>query len=204
MPSGFSILHTMELQSLRRRDVLLASLACLTASVYPGPQAALAAPDNATEQLVHDAANRFLDVMRNGAPREEVTETLNRYVAMGSIALFVLGKHRRHLKPGQQQRYISLFEDMVLNTVAKYGKKIRGNAFVVKDSQRNIVRGHIQHDNDRRTELEFRTRQGRITDVRVAGFWMSILLRQSFDYIISQGGNIDAIFVYLKSGRLPL
>ena len=100
----------------------MAGLACLTATAYPRPQAALAAPDYATEQLVHDATNHFLDAMRNGAPREQVTETLNRYVALGSIALFVLGKHRRHLKPDQEQRYISLFEGMVLNAITKYGK----------------------------------------------------------------------------------
>lgn len=194
----------MEHRTIRRRAILLASLASLTVAVCPGPGTALATPANSSEKLVHDAANRFLDVMRNGAHHREIAETLNRYVAIGWMALFVLGKHRRHLKPDRKQRYVSLFESMVLNALAKHGRKIRGNAFVVKGSRRNIVQGYIQHDHDRRTELEFRTRENRITDIRIGGIWVSILLRQSFDHVIRRGGNIDAIFVYLKSGKLPL
>ena len=194
----------MEDRTIRRRVILLASLAGLTVAVCRGTAATLATTANSSEKLVHEAANRFLDVMRNGAHRHEIADALNRYVAIDSMALFVLGKHRRHLKPDQKQSYISLFESMVLNALATHGRKIRGREFVVKGSRHNIVQGYIQHDHDRRTELEFRTRENQITDIRFGGICVSILLRQSFDHVISQGGNIEAIFVYLKSGTLPL
>lgn len=194
----------MEHQTIRRRIVLLASLACLTLLACPKPGAALATPATSSEKLVHDAANRFLDVIRNGAHRHDIADALNRYVAIGTMALFVLGKHRRSLKPDQKQGYVELFNRMVVNALTKHGKKVGGKAFVVTASHRNIVKGYIQHNQDRRTELEFRTKKNRITDIRVQGIWVSILLRQSFDHVIRQGGNIDAIFVYLKSGKLPL
>jgi ABC-type transporter MlaC component len=194
----------MEPQTFRRRTILLASIASLTIVACPGSGAALATPAGSSEKLVHDAANQFLEVMRHGAHRHKIADALNRYVAVGAMALFVLGKHRRLLKPGQKQNYIGLFKNMVLKALTKHGKKVRGKAFVVTASHRNIVKGYIQHDQDRRTELEFRTKENRIMDIRIEGIWVSILLRQSFDHVISQGGNIDAIFVYLKSGKLPL
>ncbi len=194
----------MKHQAIRRRAVLLATVAGLTLVACPGPDKALATPATASEKLVHDAANRFLDVMRNGAHRQELADALNRYVAIGTLALFVLGKHRGSLKPDQQQDYVKLFNRMVLNALARHGKKVGGKAFVVTSSHRNIVKGYMQHYHDHRTELEFRTNNVHITDIRIQGIWISILLRQSFDHIIEQGGNIDAIFVYLKSGELPL
>ncbi len=194
----------MEHQSIRRRTILVAAFAGFTALACLKPGDALATPATPSEKLVHEAANRFLDVLRNGAHRDEIAEALNRYVAIGTMALFVLGKHRRSLKPDQKQDYIELFNRMVLNTLAKHGKKIGGKEFVVTESRSNIVSGFLQHIQDRRTELEFRTRDNRITDIRVQGIWMTILLRQSFDHVIRQGGNIEAIFDYLKSGKLPL
>ena len=194
----------MKTLSIKRRDMLLASAAGIAVVGVRGFGTALANPDSATEKLVHDAANRFLDVMRNGAHHHEISDALDKYVAMGSLAMFVLGKHRRKLKSDQQQTYIDLFNRMVLNVITKNGKKVRGKAFVVTGSHRNIVRGYVQHNQDRRTELEFRTKKDRITDIRIQGIWMGILLRQSFDHVIRQGGNIDAIFVFLKSGKVPL
>ncbi len=178
--------------------------ACVIASGFPGMQTASAAPDSATERLVYDAANRLLDVLRNGAHRHEIADTLDKYVAIGAMALFVLGKHRRKLKSDQQQTYIELFNRMILNVLTGIGSKVRGNAFVVTGSRGTIVAGYVQHDQDRRTELEFRTRKGRITDVRVEGIWMGFLLRQNFDQLIGKGDNIDAVFAFLKSDKGPL
>jgi len=194
----------MEHQTITRRTAFLATFASLTMLACPEPGSALATPATSSEKLVHDAANRFLDIMRNGAHRHEIADALNQYVAIGTMALFVLGKHRRNLKPDQKQDYVDLFNRMVLNALTKHGKNVGGEAFVVTDSHRNIVKGYVQHNKDRRTELEFRTKKNRITDIRIQGIWVSILLRQSFDHVIKLGGNIDAIFVYLKSGKLPL
>lgn len=194
----------MKHKPIIRRDLLVALSAGLVGLGYLGSGMVLATPATSSEKLVHDAANRFLDVMRNGAHRDEIADTLNKYVAMSSLALFVLGKHRRKLKSGRQQTYVDLFNRMVLKVIAKNGKKVRGTAFVVTGSRSNIVQGYVQHARDRRTELEFRTKNDRITDIRIQGIWMGILLRQSFDHVIHKGGDIDAIFVFLKSGKVPL
>lgn len=191
-------------KSVNRRGMLVGLSASVIASGFPGMQTASAAPDSPTEKLVYDAANRLLDVFRNGAHRHEIADTLDKYVAIGAMALFVLGKHRRKLKPDQQQTYIELFNRMVLNVLTRIGNKVRGDAFVVTGSRGNIVAGYVQHDQDRRTALEFRTKQGRITDIRVEGIWMAFLLRQNFDQLIGQGDNIDAVFSFLKSDKGPL
>lgn len=206
MPAQASlrILAAMIHKTIKRRNILVAMSVSLFALGYPGSGQVMATPASSPENLVHDAANRFLEVMRNGADRGEIADTLNKYVAMGSLALFVLGKHRRKLKSDRQQTYVDLFNRMILKVIAKNGKKVRGTAFVVTGSRKNIVRGYVQHDKDRRTELEFRVKNDRIADIRIQGIWMGILLRQSFDHVIHKGGNIDAIFVFLKSGKVPL
>ncbi len=202
--ASFRILGAMIHGSIRRRGLLAALSASLVVLGCSGSSVALATPASSSEKLVHDAANRFLEVMRNGADRDEIANTLNKYVAMSSLALFVLGKHRRKLKSDRQQTYVDLFNRMVLKVIAKNGKKVGGTAFVVTGSRSNIVQGYVQHAQDRRTELEFRIKKDRITDIRIQGIWMGILLRQSFDHVIHKGGNIDAIFVFLKSGKVPL
>lgn len=184
--------------------MLVAMSVSLLALGFTGSGAVLATPASPPEKLVHDAANRFLHVMRNGARQQDIADTLDKYVAMSSLALFVLGKHRRKLKSDRQQAYVDLFNRMILKAIAKNGKQVRGNAFVVTGSRGTIVRGYVQHKQDRRTELEFRTKKDRITDIRVQGIWMGILLRQSFDHVIHKGGSIDAIFTFLKSGKVPL
>ena len=191
-------------KTMKRRDLLVALSASLVVLGYSGSGMVLATPATEPEKLVHVAANRFLEVIRNGADRDEIADTLDKYVAMSSLALFVLGKHRRKLRSDRQQTYVELFNRMVLKVIAKNGKKVRGTAFVVTGSRGKIVRGYVQHSENRRTELEFRTKRDRITDIRVQGIWMGILLRQSFDHVIHQGGNIDAIFAFLKSGKVPL
>lgn len=202
--ASFRILVAMLRKDMKRRDLLAVLSAGLVVLGYPGSRIVAATPSTLPEKLVHDAANRFLDVIRNGAQQDEISDTLDRYVAMPSLALFVLGKHRRKLKSGQQQEYVDLFNRMILNVIAQNSKSVRGTAFVVTGSRGNIVRGYIQHNEDRRTEVEFRTKQDRIADIGVGGIWMGILLRQSFDYVIRQGGSIDAIFSFLKSGKVPL
>jgi len=202
--ASLRILVAMKHKPIIRRHLLVTLSAGLLIIGNPGPGMVLATPASSSEKLVHDAANRFLEVMRNGAHREEIADTLDKYVAMGSLALFVLGKHRRKLKSDRQQIYVDLFNRMVLKVIAKNGKKVGGTAFVVTGSRSNIVQGYVQHTQDRRTELEFRIKKDRITDVRIQGIWMGILLRQSFDHVIHKGGDIDAIFVFLKSGKVPL
>lgn len=202
--ASFRILVAMIHKALKRRDLIFALSAGLVVVGHPGAGTVLATPASSSEKLVHDAANRFLEVMRNGADRDEIADTLKKYVAMSSLALFVLGKHRRKLKSDRQQTYVELFNRMVLKVIAKNGKKVGGTAFVVTGSRGKIVQGYVQHAQDRRTELEFRTKKDRITDIRIQGIWMGILLRQSFDHVIHRGGNIDAIFVFLKSGKVPL
>lgn len=189
---------------MKRRDLLAALSASVVVLCTHGAHMVQATPATPPEKLVHDAANRFLDVVRNGAHRDDIAETLDRYVAMKSLALFVLGKHRRKLKAGQQQVYVDLFNRMIFKVIANNGKKVRGKAFIVTGSHGKIVRGYVQHTQDRRTEVEFRTKQDRITDIRVGGIWLGILLRQSFDHVIRRGGSIDAIFTFLKSGKVPL
>jgi ABC-type transporter MlaC component len=189
-------------RTLNRRTVIAATLAVL--ALPPPGLSSTAHAATADERLVHEAANQFLEIVRKGGRREDYAKALDTYFSISSMAMFALGKHRRKLKPKQMQQYLDLFDKMILNAVTKHGKKVRGKAFVVTRTRGGIVQGYVQHNLDRRTGVEFRTRKNRITDVRVQGIWLVITLRQSFDQLIQQGnGSIEAVFNYLRSGRTP-
>lgn len=181
----------------RRAAICLTSVALL--ALMPPYQSSLAASNKANERLVHEATNRFLDAIRNGAQRQDFETILNNYTSMQTIALFALGKHRRKLEPSRHKLYLAKFNEMILNELAKHGKKLGGKAFVVTRSFDDIVQGYVQHNLDRTTKIELRVKNNRITDIRVQGFWLALTLRQSFDQLINNnGGKLDAVFDFLS------
>lgn len=185
-----------------RRTFGISLLAGALGLVLTQPLCAVASTQQ--EKLVDEAANRFLRVIRNGAKREELAQLLEKYVATGSIAMFALGKHQRKMRQDETQPYLILFHEMILKALEKHGKKVSGKAFVVTGSRGGIVKGYVQHNLDRRTGLEFRTRSGKITDIRVQGFWLAITLRQSFDQLVEGGnGKLEPVFAFLRSDQTP-
>lgn len=180
------------------RRTLLWTLAGGTAStMIVGP--AFAAARTPAEQAAHTAANKFLHLVQNGGTRESFAELLGRHVSVQQIAMFALGKYRRALPPNSRTRYVGLVNDMLVNTVTKHGKQVRGRAFVVTGSQGSIVKGYIQHGSGKQTAVDLRMVDGRVADVRVQGIWLAFMLRQEFNRIIdSQGGDISAIFAHLE------
>ena len=185
--------------SSRRTLLIMASMTLLASAVTPA--LAASATVKPAEELVDKAANAFLDAVRNGSHREDFARVFDRYVSMEAIAMFALGKHRRRLPPDQRGDYVELVRTMLLNTVTKHGKQVRGRAFVVTGSRGSTVSGYIQHDGDHRTDVDMRLAGGRIADIRVEGIWLAFVLRQEFNRIIDNGnGDIAAIFDYLKRG----
>ncbi len=185
--------------SSRRTLLILTSMALAAAAVTPA--LAASATVKPAEELVSKVANEFLDAVRDGSHRDDFARVFDRYVSMEAIAMFALGKHRRRLPPDQRSDYIELVRTMLLNTVTKHGKQVRGRAFVVTGSRGSVVSGYIQHDGDRRTGVDMRLTEGRIADIRVEGIWLAFILRQEFNRIIDGGnGDISAIFDYLKRG----
>jgi phospholipid transport system substrate-binding protein len=185
------------------RRQLLAGSAAGAAVFSAGPRCGLAAAAE-SEKIVQTAANEFLNVVKDGGKRAAFAQLLERYVAVNDIALFALGKYRRKLSPAMRASYTRLAHSFFLNALTTHGSKVRGRAFVVTGSYKDIVSGYIQHGNDRRTRLDWRIRAGRITDLKVQGIWLALALREDFNRIIDRaGGDIGAIFTYLKTGERP-
>jgi hypothetical protein len=121
------------------------------------------------EQAAYVAANRFLELVRNGGSRDSFADLLGRHVSVQQIAMFALGKYRRAMPPKQRPAYVSLVNDMLLDTITRHGKQVRGRGFVVTGSQGNIVKGYIKHASGKQTAVDLRMVDGRVADVRVAG-----------------------------------
>ena len=181
------------------RRALLPALAGVAVGLPGLPAAATGA--NPAEHAAHVAANRFLELVRTGGTRDHFADLLGRHVSVHHIAMFALGKYRRALPPKQRPAYVSLVNDMLLDTITRHGKQVRGRGFVVTGSQGNIVKGYIKHGSGKQTAVDLRMVDGRVADVRVEGIWMAFILRQEFNRIIdNKGGDVSAIFAYLRNG----
>lgn len=167
--------------------------------VWAASMPSLAGTGSAAEQAAHTAANRFLDLVREGGTRADFAALLGRHASINAIAMFALGKYRRALPPGKRDTYVSLVNEMLVNSVTRHGHQVKGEAYVVTGSQGNTVKGYIRHASGKITDVDLRMVDGRIADVRVEGIWLAFILRQEFNRIIdSKGGDISAIFAYLE------
>lgn len=153
----------------------------------------------ADEKLVHAAANRFLKIVRSGGNRQDFSSLLESFVSVPDIALFALGKHRRKLEGERKGEYVALVNTMLLDTLVKHARHLRGREFIITGSRGDIVTGYVSHGNGRKTLIECRMRNGRIADVRVQGIWLALALREQFNRIIDgAGGKLVAIFAHLE------
>ena len=189
----------MSSRAISRRKTLAASLSMLLAA--PALSHAAGQQRPALETLASAAGNAFLEITRqDGATREQFAALLEKYFAVRELALFALGKYRRKLAAAQIDEYVDLFQAMLLNTLTRYGSKMRGKQFVVTGSRDELVAGYIEHSSDRTTDVELRIADGLVSDVRVGGIWLALLMREQFNRIIDgAGGDVSALLQHLAN-----
>lgn len=187
----------MSSRAISRRQAFAASFSMLLAA--PAVSFAASQSDPLAEKFAAAAGNAFLDITRQeSASREQFATLLEEYVAVRKLALFALGKYRRKLAAVQLDEYVELVRTMLLNALTRYGRKLRGNQFVVTGSRNKLVAGYIEHSVDRTTGIELRIADGRVADVQVGGIWLAFMLREQFNRIIDgAGGDVSALLQHL-------
>jgi phospholipid transport system substrate-binding protein len=164
-------------------------------------------------QKLGDAAVLYLTSAK--IPEPERLERLRALFREGfdiqTIGRFVLGKHWREASESQRREFLSLFEDMIVQTYQDRLTDDPVKSFKIvdampaeKDSQDSLVSSLIVGTSDPQpTKVTWRVRveegQMKIVDVVVNGISESITQRSDFDSVIMKGGgNVEALLDTLR------
>lgn len=137
-----------------------------------------------------------------------VRDILRTSFDMRTIGRFTMGRHWRSASPDQQQEFLSLFEEMVVETYSRRFTEYNNETFVVDGSrpegERDImVRSRVVRDDGPAVEVVWRVRDRetsfQIIDVMVEGVSMAVTQRNEFSSIVQRnGGNIDALLEAIR------
>ena len=184
--------------SVIRRFSALAVILLLVQSTQPVSAGTL---DEAI-RFVQNLGDNAIEVLKapNTSPeqrRAEFQALLDRGFAVRTIGRFALGRNWRAATPEQQQEYLKLFRQFILNTYASRLDGYSGQSFNVVDARPiddkdTLVNTEIgQPDAEPlRVDYRVRTKQGtyKIVDVLVEGISLITTQRSEFSSIINREG----------------
>jgi len=148
-----------------------------------------------------------------GEQERRFREIVRKHIAFKTIARWVLGgRYWRSSSDAQHQRYLSLFEDLMVATYAHRFQDYSGEQMIVAstrkiDDTQALVQTTLQRPNaDKPLHVDWRVRetegQLRVIDIMVEGLSMAQTQRSEFSSVLrDNGGNVDALMDTLE-GRL--
>jgi phospholipid transport system substrate-binding protein len=123
------------------------------------------------------------------------------------IGQFVLGRYWRTASPEEQQEFLRLFQEYIVQAYAARLGEYGGEPFRVLGSRPNgdetVVTSQIDRPNAGRVLVDwYLTNRGgglKITDVYVGGVSMKVTQRDEFASVIQRnGGRVDALLAQLR------
>ncbi|GIL40601.1 MlaC/ttg2D family ABC transporter substrate-binding protein [Roseiterribacter gracilis] len=178
---------------------------------------AAAAPASAQNQnpaqFINDLGQKALAALTN--KQASATELQQRFRALlngnfdvPTIGRFALGRYWNAANPQQQQDYLKLFEDQLVDAYATRFREYAGETFKVggarTEGNDSVVTSQIVRPQGPPIDVEWRVRNGaqglRIVDVAVAGVSMATTQRSEFAAVIERnGGNVDSLIQALRT-----
>lgn len=174
---------------------------------------ARAADQTGAQDFIRNLGERAIDLLQGstagtGDRASGVRDILRTSFDMRTIGRFTMGRHWRSATPGQQQEFLTLFEEMVVETYSRRFTEYNEERFVVDGSrpegERDVmVRSRIIRSDGPPVEVVWRVRDRsdtfQIIDVMVEGVSMAVTQRSEFSSIIQRnGGDIDALLEAIR------
>jgi phospholipid transport system substrate-binding protein len=180
-------------------------------------------PVAASEEVVQGAFNFIQNVSSRGLAflknrkltdeqrKNDFRDLLRDSFDIKTIARFTMGRYWNQASPAQQKEYLTLFEDMVIDTYSQRFSEYQGQEISMDkaraegDKNDVLVNSLIVSSNGApNVKLDWRVRykngEYRIVDVLVEGVSMSLTQRSEFSSIIQRGGgNIDVLLEKLRA-----
>lgn len=127
------------------------------------------------------------------------SDALQTYADMKGIAVFALGKHRKSLADARLNEFVSATTTFISRKLDGWRLKFRANAQVGLDCRGDRVVGQLEFLGGKpKQKIIWRLNGNRVMDVNVQNVWLSQLLRDHFNQIMTEAkGDIEALFAEL-------
>jgi phospholipid transport system substrate-binding protein len=194
----------------RRTQLMQAGLAVGLAWCLAGLPGARAQGVDAAA-FVRQTGDQLINVVNGNAPesvkRQQLQQVVDRTVDVESIARFALGRFWRLATPQQQQEYMHLFHEVLLNSITAKLGEYRGVRFTVGRSVPQegtiAVQTTIFRPNSGPTEVQWLIANvggsPRIEDVVAEGTSLRITQRSDYvSYLQHNGDNVQALINALR------
>ncbi len=157
--------------------------------------------NEAMEALARTGVNRKLR-------EQHFQRLLDKGFAIKGIAKFVLGRYWRTADKSQRQRYLAVFEQLIVKSYTLRFEKYAGESFRVRSERVDgksgrLVETIITRRDGPPVKVQWRVRKGetafKIVDVIIEGVSMVITQRSEFGAVIqSNGGGLDGLIDELQ------
>lgn len=162
-------------------------------------------------KFVSRIANSAMGIANRSGDRKSAgfRELLARHGDVGPVAQFALGPYAKTLPPKRRSEFYKLVVGFIAKIFTTYSKEFEGAEVEVGgETERTgnfiVIDTRVSYGDGRPTRhLRWRVsaRNGRykISDVSVAGFWLTLQLRSEFvSFLRKNDGNLDALFAALR------
>jgi phospholipid transport system substrate-binding protein len=179
-----------------------------------------AAPSVAATQdaraFIQDLGTNAIKVAGSSVSSEvraaRIRELFERDFDLPQIARFVLGRNARRLAPPQQQEFMTLFRENLVQSYSEKLAKYSGSPFRVtgsrSDGDETIVASLVERSSGPPVKIDWRVadRDGHllVTDVAIDGVSQKLSERNEFDAIVERnGGQPGALLAALRQELRP-
>ena len=172
---------------------------------------------NGAAQFINQLGNQAIETLRApGLTLEQRESQFRSLLAQGFdlrfIGRFVLGKYWRMATPEQQNDYLALFGEYVVQTYSARLGGYAGQSLTVVDARQAsekdvVVRTNIERPSGPPIIAEWRVRRTangyRIIDVAIEGISMAVTQRSEFAAVVQRDG-IDGLLTILRARTTKL
>jgi len=179
------------------------------------PQNAVAKTDDNEkyETFIVNLGNNVIQILINKDEKmfkrkESFRSEIQGHFALKSIGRFILARYWRRMNEKQQQEYLQLFEDAVIENYAAQFDDYDNEKLIIKSSRETTDGGIVVKSDIRRPGKGeplhidwkvFNTKRGlKVLDVIVNNVSMSITLRNEYASAIQSRGSIEGFLDYLR------
>lgn len=159
-----------------------------------------------SDDFVRGIGDRLVAVVNSSesvsAKRTKLTSIIDGAVDVDGVALFCLGRFWRNATPEQQQRYTTLFHQVLVNNISSKLGEYRGVRFTMGRSQQRgetvVVSTVVERPNNTPTNVDWMisnlTGDPKIIDVIAEGTSLRLTQRSDYAaYLSKNNNNIDAL-----------
>ena len=169
--------------------------------------------ESGAEKFVDDLTKRGIGFLSNQSlshekRKDEFRRLLQSGFDLKTIGRFTLGRYWRNASASEQEEYLKLFEDSIVNSYAKRFSEYQGQDIKITGSQKTGADDVLVHSSlvlgdgpDVKVDWRVRKKGGsyKVIDVIVEGVSMAVTQRADFASVIQRGGGqVEVLLAHLR------